>query len=133
MMLPRHINLRLKVHKLPHQMQVDVLSQNGREMDIVMMGITIQVVIMMVEIAAQTKDLYTAEYVNARILTILQQLYPQQLFQDAVFTHFGKMMEIVMMKIILKNVIMMEEIAAPTLSRTIAHFVNAKTLNITTI
>ena len=128
MMLSLHINLRLKVHKLPHQMQVDVLSQNGREMDIVMMGITIQVVIMMVEIAAQMKDLYTAEYVNARILTILQQL-----FQDAVLTHLGKMMEIVIMKIILKNVIMMEEIAAPTLSRTIAHFVNAKTLNITTI
>ena len=58
-------------------MQVDVLLQNGREMDIVMMGITIQVVIMMVEIAAQMKDLYIAEYVNAKILTIPRQLYPR--------------------------------------------------------
>ena len=94
-----------------------------------MMEITIQIVITMVEIAAQIKDLYTADYVNARILTTLQQQRPQLLSQDTVFIQFGKMMEIVMMKTILKNVIMMEEIAALTLKRTIAHFVNAKILN----
>ena len=71
MMLRRHINLQLKVHKLHHH-QMDVLSQNGKEMDIVMMGIIIHVVIMMVEIAAQIQDLYTADYVNARIQAILQ-------------------------------------------------------------
>ena len=71
MMLRRHINLQLKAHKLHHH-QMDVQSQNGKEMDIVMMGIIIHVVIMMVEIAAQIQDLYTADYVNARIQAILQ-------------------------------------------------------------
>ena len=127
-MLRRHINLQLKAHKLHHH-QMDVLSQNGKEMDIVMMGIIIHVVIMMVEIAAQIQDLYTADYVNARILTILLQLHPQLLFQDTVFIQYIKMMEVVMMKTILKNVIMMEGIAALTLNRNIANFVNAKILN----
>ena len=128
-MLLHHFNLQLNIHKFHQQMNMGVLFRNGKEMDIVMMEITTQVVIMMVEIVVQIITFCTAKYVNARILTTLQQLCPQLLFQDTVFIQFGKMMEIVMMKTILKNVIMMEGIAARTLKRTIAHFVNARILN----